>query len=298
MKNFILLYLLFQMTSTWGIEVIRENNIKYCKGSSRLLLDIAYPKDTEFKKPGIVYMHGGFFLAGSKEMFSEEIEIAAERGYVAITINYRLSAVWRKYQNLFPKAVNDSKCAIRWLRAHADKYGVDPERIGAIGFSAGGNLALMAATSYGKYSGKGGWPEYSDHVQAVVNYSGPVNFRRGLKVAKWYAGITVLRYTGKTIRQDRKLGRRGPYRLASPDTYIKSDRNIPPILSVYGDLDEITGPISGKHLDEAMIKAGKDHEFHVWKGANHGFPIVAGNPFLGIARDEALLFMTKHLWDK
>ncbi len=96
----------------------------------------------------------------------------AQQGYVSATIGYRLAP-----KHKFPAQVNDVKCAIRFLRAHADEYGIDPNRIGACGFSAGAHLAMMLGVVQKKdnLEGDGGNPDQSSAVQAVVSYFGPTD---------------------------------------------------------------------------------------------------------------------------
>ena len=94
----------------------------------------------------------------------------AQQGYVAATIQYRFCPEHR-----FPAQIEDVKCAVRYLRAHADQYHIDPERIGAIGFSAGAHLSMMLGTMGPEdgLEGEGGWPKQSSRVQAVVSFFGP-----------------------------------------------------------------------------------------------------------------------------
>src|SRR5438132_14041569 len=128
-----------------AITVVRD--IPYREGpSKRWRLDLAMKKAPHGKpRPAVVVIHGGGWLEGDRSSFASRkhgvpgnIEDFAELGFVAVTINYRLSG-----EAPFPAALEDCKCAVRWLRAHAGKYNVDPKRIGAYGNSAGGHLALL-----------------------------------------------------------------------------------------------------------------------------------------------------------
>src|SRR4051812_45788751 len=103
-------------------------------------------------------------------------------GYVAVTISYRLTEpdANNKPRWPFPAQIEDAKCAVRWLRANAAKYHIDPKRIGAGGGSAGGHLSLLLGTTDEKsrLEGNGGNPEQSSRVQCVVNYFGPTDLVR------------------------------------------------------------------------------------------------------------------------
>src|SRR5436190_3891246 len=123
-----------------GGGVIFEANIEYCNppGDQSLSLNLARPKEGSGPFPAIVCIHGGGFRAGNREGYNGTILKLAQNGYVAVTVSYRLAP---KYQ--FPAAVQDTKAAVRWVRANAKSYHVDPDRIGTTGGSAGGHLALF-----------------------------------------------------------------------------------------------------------------------------------------------------------
>jgi len=103
-----------------------------------LKLDLARPAEGEGPFPAVVCIHGGGWVGGSRSQMTRTIEVLAGRGYVAITPDYRLAP-----RHPFPAQVEDCKAAVRWLRANAGKYRVNPERIGAVGLSAGGHLSCM-----------------------------------------------------------------------------------------------------------------------------------------------------------
>src|SRR5262249_47023531 len=119
-------------------------DLTYCTiGTTRLMLDVAYPKRGASPFPAVVLLHGGGWYLGSRKSNVPLALKLAREGYVAVSVSYRLSG-----EAPFPAAVHDVKCAVRWLRAHAQNYSIDPERIAALGYSAGGYLAcLLGATS-------------------------------------------------------------------------------------------------------------------------------------------------------
>jgi acetyl esterase/lipase len=162
-------------------------------------------------------VHGGAWKGGKREIYHHYCVKLAEQGYVAATISYRLSNVAP-----FPAAMQDVKCAVRWVRANAERFHVDPNRIALAGGSAGGHLAMMAgyATDNPELEGTGGHPEVSSRVQAVVNFYGPTDltsdFARGSDVVVKFMG-------GATYDSNPEL-----YRLASPSTRVSP--NYPPTL--------------------------------------------------------------------
>jgi acetyl esterase/lipase len=137
-------------------------------GEEELKLDLARPANPNAKRlPCVVFIHGGAWSAGQRGAHDEDIRRMAGLGYVAATVDYRLAPTHR-----FPAQVQDVKCAVRYLRAHAEQYGLDPDRIAAWGVSAGAHLALMLGVTQKSdgLEGDGGWPEQSSAVQAVVAF--------------------------------------------------------------------------------------------------------------------------------
>src|SRR5262245_61751435 len=155
---------------TWetGIEYSNPDN-------EHLQLNLARPKTGDGPFPCVLCIHGGGFRAGSRESYNGLSLKLAERGYVAATITYRLAP-----KHKFPAAVHDTKAAVRWLRANAAKYKIDPERIGVTGGSAGGHLAQFLGVTGGvpRFEGDGGNPEQSSRVACVVNVYGPSDFTK------------------------------------------------------------------------------------------------------------------------
>src|SRR3954470_2715597 len=160
-----------------GGEIVFEPNIEYANPDNQhLQLNLARPKQIEdgAKLPAVICIHGGGFRAGNRTRWDGLCKELAGRGYVALTIQYRLSP---KYQ--FPAAVEDAKSAVRWVRLNASKYHIDPDRIGAIGDSAGGHLVqFLAVTGDVKDFDGDQNPGPSSKVTCVVNYYGPSDFTK------------------------------------------------------------------------------------------------------------------------
>lgn len=145
----------------------------YASLSEAQKLDLYLPEgDGPF--PLVIYVHGGAFKMGDKAMGAEELDPLVAAGYAVASINYRLSS-----EALFPAPIEDAKAAVRWLRANADAYQLDPERFAAFGASAGGNIVAMLGTTGDVVEFDNpelGNPEVSSRVQAVVDWFGPTDF--------------------------------------------------------------------------------------------------------------------------
>ena len=157
-------------------NVVFEPGVEYAvAGGEHLQVDLARPKNGDGPFPAIVCIHGGGFRAGKREGYDKLCVTLAQQGYVAITVTYRLAPAFP-----FPAAVQDCKAAVRWLRANAAKYHVDPARIGVTGGSAGGHLAQFLGVTMGvkEFEGDGGNLDQSSNVACVVNFYGPSDFTK------------------------------------------------------------------------------------------------------------------------
>ena len=153
-------------------------DLAYAGLSENQKLDLYLPLDRPGPYPLLILVHGGAFMGGDKRssmLFpSKFASEALQNGYALASLNYRLS-----WEALFPACVQDVKAAVRWLRAHADEYRLDPGRFAAWGDSAGGYLVAMLGTSGGvpELEGAGqGNADYSSQVQAVIDWYGPIDF--------------------------------------------------------------------------------------------------------------------------
>jgi acetyl esterase/lipase len=188
-------------------------------------MDIYYPATANGLWPALIIVHGGAWITGDKET-SASLAIQpglTARGILVVSINYRLAPTFT-----WPAMVEDAKCAVRSLRAHARDYNVDPNRIGIEGDSVGGQIALLV----GLTDPSVGWDvgpylEYSSQVQAVVDFFGPTD----LTDPSLY---DLVRSKGRRAFYD--LSYNSPELIkASPITYVK--RDAPPIFIAHGNLD-------------------------------------------------------------
>src|SRR5687767_8759314 len=157
-----------------GGTVLRD--VEYATvGDVSLRLDLYLPSDGEGPFPVLVWIHGGGWMEGSKNLAPNSFQVRqTARGYAVASINYRLSQ-----QAIFPAQIHDCKAAVRWLRAHAREYNLDPDRVASWGSSAGGHLATLLGTSgdvEDLEGSVGGNLEFSSRVQATVDMFGPSNF--------------------------------------------------------------------------------------------------------------------------
>ncbi|MFN8349611.1 MAG: pectinesterase family protein [Spirosomataceae bacterium] len=155
--------------------VREERNITYCHTGTRdMQLDVFYPKTKSGKsRPAVLVIHGGGWRSGDRSQHIPLAQKLAERGYVAVTAEYRLST-----EALYPAAVHDLKAAVRWMRANAEKYGIDPNRIASLGFSAGGQLAALLGTTNNlpTFEGNLGNASFSSKINAIVDLDGTLAF--------------------------------------------------------------------------------------------------------------------------
>jgi acetyl esterase/lipase len=257
-----------------------HRNLEYVKGGhERQRLDLYVPEKAGGPLPVIVWIHGGAWLAGSKEGGGPALPFAG-KGYAVASINYRLSQ-----HAIFPAQIEDCKAAIRWLRAHAKKYHLDPDHIGVWGASAGGHLVALLGTSgdVKELEGKGGNADQSSRVQAVVDWFGPTDFTR---MGSSHDGpqSPEARLLGGPVQENKDKAAR-----ANPITYVSKDD--PPFLILHGVNDRTVPFNQSELLVEALKKAGVKVTFQPVKGAGHG-----GREFQSAANRKLIEeFFARHL---
>jgi acetyl esterase/lipase len=225
-----------------------------------LQLDLAEPKTGSGPFPAILCIHGGGFRAGTRQGYDSLCIRLAQRGYVAATATYRLAP---KYQ--FPAAIYDVKAAIRWLRANASKYHIDPARIGVTGGSAGGHLAqfLGVTGDVKQFEGEGGHPEQSSRVACVVNYFGPSDFTKSYGKSVDAAEVLPLWLGGNVQQAHRK------HILASPLYWVTPDAAL--TLCIHGTDDKYVAHEQAVWLIDKLKAADVEAVLLTLPGAGHGF---------------------------
>ena len=235
-------------------DIPHELDVSYLEGDRKEKADLYLPMNVPAgqKAPALILIHGGGFNDGDKRRY-REINFgtnAAKRGYLAMSINYKLRKT--KGQVTWPQCIYDVKEAVRWLKLNADKYQIDPERIGALGGSAGGNLAFMLATTGPEdgFEGEGTRTNISTKIACGVDF---------------YGAVDLMTYKSDRARPDtnkpemamfNKTKAEAPdlYRRGSPTSYIRT--NVAPLLMVHGTGDSTVLPNQSQILRSKLIEAG------------------------------------------
>jgi acetyl esterase/lipase len=258
-------------------SIATPTNIPYVTGGGPLQqLDLYYPTDRK-GEPLIVVIHGGGWVTGDKAGggFSPLPLDLLFDGYAIASINYRLApgAIW-------PAQIQDCKAAIRWLRAHANNYGYDPNRIGVYGESAGAHLAvLLAITGATDLFDSGENLGYSSAVSCVVDMFGPTDL---VALAQTAVGQSILPgLFGGPIGDHLDLARS-----ASPINYV--NRSEPPMLVVHGTRDAFVPYAESVLFTEAMTRANARYDFHTVTGGGHGTYCGFGSQGIGALEDRAV----------
>lgn len=215
--------------------------------------------------PLVVWIHGGAWMSGNKEY--PPYSPFLERGMAVAAINYRFST-----KEKFPAQIEDCKQAIRWLRKNGAEYGIDTERIGAFGISAGGHLAALLGTASDitTLDSPAAAADISPRVQAVVDWSGPANFSTIVEQSR-KTGSTMDYSSDKSplkLLLGGSLGEKSREAVAaSPVTYASADD--PPFFIMHGGRDEIVPAAQSAELNEALTKAGVRVRYEVLPEGGH-----------------------------
>lgn len=265
-----------------GTTILRD--LVYRKVNDRSLgLDLYRPQNITGPLPVIIWIHGGGWDSGSK-VHCPAAPVAAD-GYAIASIDHRSTRVAP-----FPAQIEDCKAAVRWLRAHASQYHLDPDHIGAWGFSSGGNLAALLGTTGGvkALEGNGDNMSYSSRVQAVCVAAGPADIMRmykevsapGTKFSSDGAGAIEELLGGPVAQNEAKAEE------ASPVHYVSSDD--PPFLLIHGSEDPTVPVDQSEEFAKALKAAGVKVTLKIAYGRGHG---VGGPGFHPLIRS----FFDKYL---
>jgi len=224
-----------------------------------LKMDFYSPETSTRPLPVAMYVHGGGWRKGDKERGAGGSELPAlqQAGFLAVAVNYRLAPEYE-----LPAMIEDVKCAVRFLRAHADEYNLDPNRIGVFGGSAGGHLvSMLGVTDESAGFDVGEYLDQSSRVQAVVDMFGPVDLTDAV--------------AGDSETVQSALGDFDPA-LASPITYVTPED--PPFLIIHGDADKLVPLAQSQSLLAALQAVGVPAELVVVTNAGHGLKPFQGMP--------------------
>jgi acetyl esterase/lipase len=244
-----------------------------------LMMDIHYPTTATSPVPAIIYVHGGGWTAGDKGSGTsiEFIPELVSRGYLVAAINYRLAPEFKVIDQ-----IGDVKCAVRYLRTKAADYGIDSQRIGAIGGSAGGHLVILLGTSDTTSNLEGGGDYYnqSSRVQAVVDLFGPADLMVMFESTspQWLQNV----FGNSDFNSD-------DIKKVSPVTYITSDD--PPFLILQGDQDTVVPREQSEIFFQKLQEASVPASLVIVKNAGHGFRPVPTTAVISPSEQEMTLMI-------
>jgi acetyl esterase/lipase len=253
-------------------ETVR--GVTYVKRDSGELLADVYIPGGDGPFPAVLAVHGGAWRMGAKWQMAGYAQELAATGFTVVSINYRLAPDYK-----FPAQIEDCKSAVRWMRKNASRYKIDPARIGAVGYSAGGHLvALLGATDPACGLEGPDADSTSTRLQCVVAGGAPCDFRlippdsEGL--AYWLGGS--------------RAEKPAVYELASPLAFVSHDD--PPILFFHGDVDRLVPLLGPQAMVKKLGEVGVPAQLYTIAGAGH-IPAFADPK----AHDETVKFFEEHL---
>lgn len=262
-------------------------DVTYCNADGdpnglALKMDVYFP-DKGGPWPAVVYVHGGSWMTGDKAEAAGLAQWLNPLGYVVVSLNYRMYPQVR-----FPALIEDVKCGVRSIRAHAAEYNVDVKHIGAYGASAGGHLvALMGTSDPSAGWDVGQYTDQSSRLQAVVDLSGPSDLTRTSYPN--YGLATVIMMAFGIPPAQRAIG--------SPTTYASPDD--PPFLIVHGDKDQTVPVEQGQLMYDALVKVGVSAKLVIVQGGDHSLSATTGMSPTRPEIDQMILdFLNKTLLGK
>jgi len=240
---------------TGGVEIRRDIAFKQVDGET-LSLD-AYLPTTEGPHPAVILIYGGGWIMGNKADWDAYGRYLAEQGFAAFALQYRLAPA-----HPFPAAADDFRDGTAWVREHALEFGIDPARLGAVGGSAGGQLAALLAT-------EGSGPlDQGSRVAAAVAWAGPMDLHPSQFPAETQGYISAfLACAPANCRED-------TIDAASPIDHL--DASDPPMLIAHGDVDLLIPLNQAQRMDAALQAAGVPHQLLVVPGAGHDEKLLPG----------------------
>lgn len=262
-------------------EILFERDVEYAMSEhAPATLNLARPRASTPPLPCIVVIHGGGWASGRKEQHDDLVRVLAQEGFVAATISYGLCPLCP-----WPAQIHDVKAAVRFLRSNAKRFGIDPERMAAMGFSAGAHLAMLLGTVDPEDGLEGtGNPSVSSKVQAVVAFFGPTD-------------MDLLADAAKTELQ-RKVKREALNRLLGPNFAKDASRMSPvryvnegdaPMLIFQGTRDRLVPYQQAIRMLEKLHEAKVQAEITFHVGAGHGW----GDPLLAASVNQARHFLDR-----
>lgn len=254
-----------------------------------LRMNLYTPKEaTSALRPGMVVVHGGGWAAGRRTQQAWYAREFARAGYVVLACDYR-----KMPRHPFPRCVEDAKSAVRWMRLHAEDLGVDPNRIVALGASAGGHIAGMLATTRPEDGFEGTEnPGASSAVQAAVIVYGAVDLTSYRDGAAGKMGIRFVgEFAGREFKENPKRDLMDAYEWASPVTYVH--QGMPPVHLSHGTQDALVHHAQSQRFYDRMQELGVPSELTLYENRNHGFDFMFPEERRQIF-DEMSAFLMEH----
>lgn len=257
-------------------ETLRD--VTYCTPDHiPQVMDVYFP-ESGGPWPGLVYVHGGAWMHGDKSEAGMFARGMTSQGYVVVSINYRLYPAGR-----YPAMIQDVKCAVRALRANAADYNLNPNRIGAMGVSAGGHLVSLLGTSdESAGTDVGEYLNQSSRVQAVVAMAPVTDLTRSFP----NADIELMRQVG--FGEDNIVE-------ASPISHVTPDD--PPFLLIHGDRDELVPVEQSQLMFDRLVQTGVPAQLIVVRNAGHSMTSTGGavTPTLAEINQSISEFLARYL---
>jgi acetyl esterase/lipase len=236
-----------------------------CGEGVPLMFDMARPTSGARPYPALVFVHGGAWTTGARQDYRSLMIDLSRYGFLGVSIDYRLAP-----SHAWPAQLADVRCAVRWLRANASRYGADPDRIGAVGGSAGAHLvAMLGLTSESAIVTGGRYGNYSSRISAMVLHGGLYDLRRAYR-STFEGGVQDperARATLEMLLGGTPATAAGAYERASPITYANA--GAPPALLVHGRRDTAVPVEQSVLLHRALLDAGASAELIVIEDAGH-----------------------------
>ncbi len=264
---------------------VRKDLVYSKTGNREVVADLYFPKSGSGPFPAVIYVHGSGMpnkgTEGSKLAFRRQAALLGAKGFVGLTISYRFRTEAR-----FPGCIYDAKAAVRWLRANAKQYRIDPERIGAVGASFGGYIVSMLATTEDlpEFEGDGSNLGVSSRVKAVVAFNAlvdPIDHHRGDGGPGKFPDFVGARY-----EDNPEL-----WAKASPLAHVS--KRCPPFLFLSGTNDPTPSFVEDQAMMKKLLAAGVHAEFFTAEGGRHGF--FHEPPWFEPTLKRMEDFLTKHL---